>query len=225
MPTSDQIKIVASNNIDRDTKQLMVKGYIPVGQSLFNSGDSHVNENQVYEQALKVGAQIVLTTNKYTNTVSGSTPVSVPNVTRTYSSGTATAYGPGSTINAYGAANTTTYGSNTVYVPYSIRRSDFMAIYFVKSKSVIGAFVEPIDNETKKKIQSNSGVRVILVAEDTPAFESNILPGDVLLTLNGHPIKSVENYQDQLQNLPDAPVQITVFRDGKILKKKLTPSP
>lgn len=224
VPSSEQIRILQSNDVDRDTKQLMVKGYVPIGQSLFNSGDQQINENQVYEQAVKIGAQIVITASKYTNTVSGSAPVTVPKVTQTYSSGTATAYGSAGTINAYGAANTTTYGSNTIYVPYSIRRSDFIAVYFVKTKSVIGAYVEPLDDAAKKRLQSNAGVRVTIVIEDSPAFDANIIPGDILLTIDGQPIKSVENYQEYLQKLSGAPVQLTLYRDGKIIKKKLTPT-
>lgn len=222
IPTSDQIRILQSTDIDKDTKQLMVKGYVPIGQSSFNSGDSRVNEEQVYEQAQKVGAQVVLTASKYTNTVSGSTPVIVPNVTQSYSAGSATAYGFGGTVNAYGTGSTTTYGSNTLYVPYSVRRSDYFALYFIKTKSKIGAYVEPIDDETKKKLQSNAGVRVFIVAEDSPAFDANILPGDILLSLDGTPIKSVENYQELLQKTSGATIQLSIYRDGKIIKKKLT---
>lgn len=221
VPTSDQIRIMQSTDIDKDTKQLMVKGYVPIGQSSFNSGDSRINEQQVYEQAQKVGAQVVLTASKYTNTVSGSTPVVVPNVTQTYSSGSATAFGLGGTVNAYGSGNTTTYGSNTLYVPYSVRRSDYFALYFIKTKSKIGAYVEPIDDETKKKLQSNAGVRVFLVAEDTPAFDANILPGDILLTFDGLPIKSVENYQELIQHTSGQVVQLSIYRDGKTIKKKI----
>lgn len=224
VPSSEQIRILQSNDIDRDTKQLMVKGYVPIGQSLFNSGDQQINENQVYEQAVKIGAQVVITASKYTNTVSGSAPVTVPNVTQTYSSGTATAYGSSGTVNAYGTGNTTTYGSNTIYVPYSIRRSDFIAVYFVKTRSVIGAYVEPLDDDAKKMLQSNAGVRVTIVIEDSPAFNANIIPGDILTAIDGNPIKSVSNYQDMIQNLPSTTAHFTVYRNGKIIKKNLTPS-
>lgn len=221
IPTSDQIRILQSTDIDKDTKQLMIKGYVPIGQSSFNSGDNRINEQQVYEQAQKVGAQIVLTASKYTNTVSGSTPVVIPNVTQTYSSGSASAYGLGGSVNAYGTGSTTTYGSNTVYVPYSVRRSDFYALYFIKTRAKVGAYVEPIDDETKKKLQSNAGVRVFIVAENTPAFDANILPGDILLAFDGAPIKSVDNYQEMIRYYSGSVLEITIYRDGKVIKKRL----
>lgn len=222
--TTEPVRIVQSDNIDSDTKKLMTKGYTPIGRSVFNAGSNKVNDNQILEQADLIGAQLVLTASKYTNTESGAVPINVPNVTTTNSSASATAYGNKGAVNAYGTGTTTTYGSNTVYMPYNIRRSDFFALYFAKTKTVVGAYTEPLNDEMKKKLQSNSGVRVFLVADDSPAFDANILPGDILLTFNGSPIKSVENYQELLKQDGQEPIQFTIYRDGKIIKKKITPN-
>lgn len=223
--TSEPIRIIHSDDIDRDTKKLMAKGYTPIGRSTFNAGSNKVNDNQVLEQADLIGAQVVLTASKYTNTESGAVPINVPNVTTTNSSASATAYGNKGTVNAYGTGTTTTYASNTVYMPYNIRRSDFFALYFAKTKTIVGAYTEPLNDEMKKKLQSNSGVRVFLVADDSPAFDANILPGDILLTFNGIPIKSVENYQELIKQDGRAGILFTIYRDGKTLKKKINPNP
>lgn len=222
--SGEQIRIVPSDNIDADTKKLMAKGYTPIGRSTFNAHSNKVNDNQVLAQAELIGAQIVLTASKYTNTESGAVPITVPNVTTSNSSASATAYGNKGSVTAYGTGTTTTYGSNTVYMPYNIRRADFFALYFAKTKSIVGAYTEPLSDEMKQKLQSNSGVKVFLVAEDTPAFDANILPGDVLLTFNGIPIRSVENYQELIKQDGGTPIKLTIYRDGKVIKKVITPN-
>lgn len=222
--TGEPIRVIPTDDIDGDTKKLMAKGYTPIGRSTFNAGSNKVNDQQILEQADLIGAQVVLTASKYTNTESGAIPVNVPNVTTTNSSASATAYGNKGSVNAYGTGTTTTYGSNTIYMPYNIRRSDYLAMYFAKTKSRVGAYTEPLSDEMKKKLQSNSGVRVFLVTDDSPAFDANILPGDILLTFNGQPIKSVENYQELLKQDGSAPIQFSIYRDGKIIKKRLVPN-
>lgn len=219
--STEPIRIIPTNNLEQDGKKLMAKGYAPIGKSAFNAGENSVSTQQVLDVATIVGAQIVLTASEYTNTESGAVPILIPNVSTSYSSGTATAYGAGGSATAYGSGTTTTYGNKAVYMPYSIRRSDFVAFYFAKTKVKVGLYVEPLDDSLKKKIQRNNGVRVYVVIEDSPAFEANVLPDDILLSVNGTPIKSIEHFQEILTQLPYGLSQFEIYRDGKILRKNL----
>lgn len=217
--SNEDLKIFSTDDFKRDIKALIRKGYQPVGESAFNAGSDAVTETQLREQAAKVGAHAVLVSSKFTHSVSGAMPLTLPNTTTSYSSGSATAYGSGGSVTAYGSGTTTTYGSRTTYIPYTVNRSDYNAVYFIKSKSKIGFLTEPLDDETRRKLESNSGVRVDVVVEGTPAFEADILPGDILVSFNSTAVKSVEHYQELLQSYSGDSVDLVLNRDGRIIKK------
>jgi len=163
IPTTEALKIFSTDNFERDTKALMQKGYWPVGSSSFNAASNSVTEAQLREQANNIGAHAVLIASKFTHSVSGTIPLTLPNTTTSFSTGSATAYGPGGPVTAYGNTTTTTYGTQTTYIPYTVNRSDFNAVYFMKAKSRIGLVVEPLDDATHRQLEQNSGVRVGVV--------------------------------------------------------------
>ncbi|WIM04713.1 MAG: PDZ domain-containing protein [Candidatus Nitricoxidivorans perseverans] len=216
--TTEEVKIYSTSDFGRDRKALMQKGYMPVGDSSFNAGANTVTEAQLREQASKIGAHLVLVSSKFTHAVSGAIPLTLPDTTTSYSSGSATAYGSGGSVTAYGSSTTTTYGTQTTYIPYTVNRSDFNAIYFVKVKPKIGFIAEPLNDETKRMLQSNSGVRVDIVVEGSPAFEANVLPGDVLVSFGGESVRSIEHYQELLKALSGETVEVVLNRDGRPLK-------
>lgn len=111
------------------------------------------------------------------------------------------------------------YGSQTTMVPYTVQRSDFLAIYFAKGQAKIGLFAVPLDDETRQKLETNSGIRVDLVIENTGAFNSDILPGDVLLKFNETQIRSVEQYQELITQFKGSQVSFTIVRNGKPITK------
>lgn len=219
LPSNEELKIFSTDDLKRDTKVLIRKGYIPVGESAFNAGSNTVTEAQLREQASKIGAHAVLVSSRFTHSVSGGMPLTLPNTTTSYSTGSATAYGSGGSVTAYGSGTTTTYGSQTTYIPYTVNRSDFNAVYFVKSKARIGFLTEPLDDQTRRRIESNSGVLIDVIMEGTPAFEAGILPGDVLISFNGITVISVEHYEELLKSYSSPTVELEINRDGRILKK------
>lgn len=70
---------------------------------------------------------------------------------------------------------------------------------------------------------SGEGVRITGVIDDTPAKESGLQPGDVILTLDGQPINT---YSDLLaernKHQPGDPFQMNIFRDGAYLQVEAT---
>ena len=163
----------------------------------------------------------MLVSSKYTHTISGAMPLEVPQTTTSFSTGTATAFGPGGTATAYGSGMTTTYGSQTVMMPYSIARSDFGAIFFAKVRPKVGIFYLPTDEETRKRLQTNAGVIVKEVMEGSPAFRADILPGDVILAIENDQIQSAENCQQMINKYEGQNVVFHLNRDGKSLEKKI----
>src|SRR6202043_3245767 len=113
--------------------------------------------------------------------ITGAVPLMLPQTSTSYTSGSATAYGAGEPVTAYGNATTTTYGTQTTMMPYSVARSDFGAVYFVKTRQRAGIITLPLDDAAHKRLGTNSGILVRLVVDGTPAFNADVFPGDVLL--------------------------------------------
>ena len=72
-------------------------------------------------------------------------------------------YGAGGMATVNGTATTTIYGSQTSYIPYSVNRSDYLAVYLVKYMTWLGAVYNNLNDEERQKIGSNSGVVVVVV--------------------------------------------------------------
>ncbi len=219
VPSSEELKIFGTDNFNRDTKALVRKGYLQVGESSFSAGSDSVTETQLREHAIKIGAHAVLVSSQFTHSISGVMPLILPNTTTSYSTGSATTYGSAGAVTAYGSGTTTTYGTRTAYIPYTVNRSDFNAVFFIKAKTRIGIQFEPLDDETRRKIESNFGVRIDVVVEGSPAFEVDILPGDILTSFNETAIRSDEHLRELLSAFSGETVDLILNRDGRIIKK------
>ena len=222
VPSSKPLVIYSTDNFTRDITALQSKGLNIIGSSSFNAGSNAVSEQQVRSQAEKLSAAVVLISSKYTNTVTGAMPLVLPNNTTSYSTGSATAYGPGGTVTAYGSGTTTTYGTQTVMMPYSVNRSDFNAVYLAYVKPRLGIFVEPTDNITKKRLESNFGVRVRVTVEGSPAYLAGIMVGDILLQYGGEDVISADQLLKELIPKYSGTFSVKFDRDGKKIEKTIT---
>jgi PDZ domain len=216
-----ELQLYISNDLEEDKKTLMRKGFAPIGVSSFSGRSSSVSEADIREQAMKIGAQVVLVSSKYTHTVSGATPLTLPQTTTSYSTGTATAYGLGGTVNAYGSGITTTYGSQTVVIPYSVARSDFGAIFFSKFKSRLGIEPAPVGDEARRQLQTNAGISVGIVIEGTPAYAADVLPGDIVLSIGEDSIQSVDHFYQLLDKYEGQKPLFNINRDGVPIEKNI----
>lgn len=210
LPNKDAREIVA---------EMFAEGYHPVGASEWegpsNNGDSHA-----IAQAKKIGASCVLWTANYSRTTSGVTPI--------------TTYNPGTTSTTHHSGNvssrrnfvnyrgtTTTHNSGTYetnYVPYSVEKYHYLAVYFAKIKpGKLGVKVADPGDEYKKKFDTNSGALVEGIVKGGGAFNAGILIGDIIMSINDVPY--FHNKTDIEWNY-DKPNLIKIFRDGEIIEKK-----
>jgi hypothetical protein len=215
------LKIYSTSDVERDRRALMRKGFFPIGEASFNAASGNVTDAQLRQQAEKVGAHVVLVSSRYSHTVNSAVPMTVPTTTTSYSTGHATAYGPGGTVNAYGSGTTTTYGTQTTMVPIAIQRSDFGALFFAKQKQRFGALVLDLDDATRRRLGSNSGVLVDLVVDGSTAFRADILPGDIILSVAGEPAYGRDSYTDLLRKYGGRSVTFRINRDGALQEKEL----
>jgi len=219
-------QVVVSNDLKKDGEALVRKGYVPLGYSSFNGPTESIADAKA--QAKAVGAAIVLVSSKYTNTESGAVPITSPTTTTTSTTVTGTSQGAiGSTPyygNYSGFANSTTYGTQTTYVPYSVDRYDQSAVYFAKGKPrVFGAiFAEAPPPALTKQAGTNKGVYVSYVVQNTPAFYADVLEGDLILSVNGSDVYSPQQLLDLFKSLAGQRVTVVLFRHGKTLRGDIT---
>jgi hypothetical protein len=208
-----------SNQLD-DEIIMLEKGYSLIGYSSFNAANG--SDAQAILQAKKVHAHVVIVYRNYTNTRSGSLPMTTPNNRTTTSSYSGNVYGYGGSASYYGSGTSTTYGSQTTYIPYSVDRYDYLATYWVKtdtSKLSLGVRWGDLTDEQKQAIGSNKGVDIIAVIKGTPAYYEDIIRGDVLKKINGDEIYDIKDASEKIGKYKGQKVEITLIRKGKEIIK------
>lgn len=197
------------------------RGYIMIGNSMFNSGRPE-SEDAALQQGKDVGADLVLILNpNYTGSVTSSIPITTPTTSTTYSNATATAYGRGGAVTAYGSGTSTTYGSATNYIPMTVHRSDYGAVYFIRQKFGLGAFYRDLNDSERQQLQTNRGVVARLIVDDTPAFNADLLVGDVFTAIDGEAIANSQSLNDMLRERNGKTVVLSLLRRGERIEKKI----
>jgi serine protease Do len=206
-------KIFSSNDMQREIKVAISKGYRPIGSSAFNGRIEP--EQAVINQAKSVGAVLVLVNSKLTESRTITTPLLLPNNQTTYNSGFV--------HGVYGSSDysgtSTTYATTVVPITSQQQLYDQTAVYFVKStkKQKFGLMLTDLPPELRSKYEQNTGALIDNVAEDSPAFAANVMPGDILIELNGTPIINAKHASDLMPSASpkDGKCVLKVIRNGK----------
>ncbi|MHA6884643.1 PDZ domain-containing protein [Ralstonia pseudosolanacearum] len=197
------------------------RGYVLIGSSSFNSGRAE-SEDAAIQQGQQVGADLVLILNpRYTGSTTTAVPLTTPTTTTSYSTGMATAYGASGVVNAYGRGTTTTYGTTTTMMPLTIHRSDYGAGYFIKRKWSFGALWRDLSDAERQELQSNKGVYVRLVVDNSPAYLADILPGDIILAIDESPVLNQQSVSNELRARAGQTVIVSLYRRGNRLEKSV----
>lgn len=205
---------------EQDALNMLENNHKLVGYSSFNAGN--VDQGGAILQAKKVGASIVILYSKYTGSVSGVVPLTLPDTSSSSISVRGATHGPGGYTPYSGTAYTTTYGSKTTYIPYTVHRSDYVATYWVKMKSpIFGVHIGELTPEIRQKIGSNRGMLVYAVIKGSPAYEADIISGDVLRTIGDISIFDYASFQKALLEYQGKEVNVTILRDKKEITKSI----
>jgi len=86
---------------------------------------------------------------------------------------------------------------------------------WVMTDGVAGAKVETINQGLAKTIGVKSGVLVLRVGPGTPAYESGLRDGDVILRAAGRSVSSVRELRSLIERENDTDVRLTIQRDRK----------
>jgi tetratricopeptide (TPR) repeat protein len=106
-------------------------------------------------------------------------------------------------------------------IPYSIERSDFSAIFYAKVNSRAGILAEPLDENSRKRLQSNNGIKVLTVVEGSPAYAAEVIDGDLVLRIGEDIVISVDGYYGLLDKYSGRVVKFVIERDGRTLEKQI----
>lgn len=193
--------------------QMRSRNYIPIGNSSFNGAYEDVR--RAISQAKRVRAVLVIVASEHTETVSSTVPLTMPNTTTTFSSGSVYAGG------GYGTYSGTqvSHGSQTVPITLNVRRYNQTAVYFVKNKSQprYGLQLSSLPQEIRSSLGRNTGALVDVVIEESPAFYANVMRGDVVIAVDGREVRSAEHAGELLMGTPKDAVSSTlkVIREDK----------
>jgi PDZ domain len=197
------------------------RGYGVIGYSAFSSGHRE-SDAAALEQGTKVGADVVVVMDpKYVGSVTTSVPLTTPTATTSYTTENATAYGSGGSVTAYGNSTTTTYGSQTTYLPMTIHRFDYGALYLFRRHWHLGASFRDLSDAERSALQSNKGVYIISLVDGSPAYAADILVGDLIVAIDGQPVLGQQSFTDLLVQRSGRTIELTVVRGGQTIKKSV----
>jgi len=143
----------------------------------------------------------------------------MPNTQTSHHSGAI--YGSGGGYGSY-SGTSTTYGTQTMNMPYNYDRFEYKATYWIKMKSpTLGVFCGDLTDELRRKVESNKGVYIVAVVKDSPAFHADLLNGDIVLKFNKVRIKDSSHFSNLISENKGQQIQLEIFRDGNTILKQI----
>ncbi|MET3287048.1 UNVERIFIED_ORG: hypothetical protein ABIC34_003869 [Sphingomonas sp. 1057] len=211
----------SSGDLSRDLEGMFRRGFVPVGYSSFNAPNSKTKDGQ--RLAEKIHARYLIVATNLTSQRTGVIPLSTPTATTSYTRGVATAYGGGQSATGTYSGVTTTFGTQTNLVPFSVSRFDKTAVYFKEiPRKGAGLKIRDLTNEEMIAIGTRHALAVQFVRDNSPAYEADIFPGDIITLVNGE-LADAQHWRAAV-NGPQ-PMQVHILRDrsAKDIKINIPP--
>lgn len=79
---------------------------------------------------------------------------------------------------------------------------------------MLGVLVQPLDEATKKRLQSNRGVVVKVVVNKSPAYNADILRDDIITQFAGESVSDSNDLFDKIKKHAGQIVSVKILRDG-----------
>jgi hypothetical protein len=201
-------------------KHYFKKGYIAIGRSFFHHTEPQHDDSAV-RQGIAVGADLVVIFDpQFSHTTTGALPLMTPTASTSYTTASATAYGLGTPITAYGSGTTTTYGSSTSFIPFSVQHTNYGAVFFVKLKNpAFGASFRDLTDAEKSRMQTNKGAAILGLRNDSPAFRSDFLEGDIIKKVDSIEVLNGNHISEIIKERYGKKVTVLLIRGGRALEK------
>ena len=188
-------QIYYSTDIYSDIYFLRSNYFWIIGSASYNGPDNDSLDSEITDLCRENGAKIAVYTYQYTNTITGIT------------------------------------GYRDYISSYSIDRYDYL-IYFFSPMSLdesmyfarVGISCRDMNTSERMALKKNTGAYIDIVYSDSPAYNANLFPGDIITEVNGQEVPNAETYDAIINSIyGDQPIQITFIRDGITHYSELTP--
>ena len=212
-------QVPSTGDADRDLESMWRNGFAPIGFSSFNSPNSKTADAVRLGKKLKAN-YVMIGTNLASSTPS-SVPMTLPKTTTSVSNGNASVYGSnGGYASGTYSGTTTTYGSQTTYIPVTINRFDKLAVYFGEvPKMGLGIMSRDLTAQDVAAIETRRALPVRFVRDASPAYVSDLLPGDIITQVNGQPFSDSTL---RAAVLAATPFTVHVYRNGQYRDIRIT---
>lgn len=195
------------------------RGFSMIGFSSVNSPTPLADQSAV-DHGKALGADlVVILPPTYTGSSTAVIPLTTPTSTTSYTNSTATAYGAAGTVTAYGNSTTTTNGTKTNYIPVTQHRSDYGALYFIKERFIFGARYRELNDNERRQLQTNHGLVILTVVDNSPAYIADLLTDDIIVSLDETTITNGESFTNAINLLRGKHTKVSIIRGGQKLVK------
>jgi membrane-associated protease RseP (regulator of RpoE activity) len=220
---SGEPRLVTSEDLKGDALKMRENGYVLLGRSKFQAAP--VDEKLALAQARKIGAEVVMVSHKFVQTKSETLPMStwIPGQEVDQTEHVVVQNGKDQPKVIDHTTTTFTQGEyQTAYVEQSTDYFDYSASFWAKGKApTFGVNVKALDDQTKSELGTNKGVLVRVVVKDSPAFEADILQGDVLLGFGDTEIRDPDQFFSLVEQNHGKTVSVLLYRNGQNLTKDI----
>jgi hypothetical protein len=202
-------------DLGQDAQAMVENGYALVGYSAFDAGSA--DDKGALSQAREVHASTVLVYGQYDD--AGEINPFTPYDDQTSLAGIYRSAGhPGHPADSGSSGRAT----GVIYNPYSGRRVNYFASYWVKLKPpIFGTSLEHPGAGVQEKSGIDRGMLVKAVVDDSPAFLAGVRKGDILVRIGVVDINSDKAFDDALKIYEGEAVDVVLNRDGSELEKRV----
>lgn len=224
LPDAEAPQLLLSEDLKTDSLQLLEKGWAPMGRSQIRGG--RVPERYALALARELGAEMVLLRQALLGTGTTSVPVTdwVPDrrilvSERSQSQDLDT----GKVQDITSERVTTIEGeARTTFITQAVETYDQSALFWRRAAPPsLGLMGSGLEDAERRALQSNKGMSVRVVVRNSPAFAADILPGDIVRTLDGLEVLGPEDFFERLPGLSGRKVELVLWRSGKEIRKKV----
>jgi len=216
-------QVASTGNFERDVELMWHRGYGPIGYTLFTTNNGKTKDAVRFAKSLGAGYVVVAT--ELVSSQQSYLPWTTPTTNYSTTNGTATVTGSGGTAYGTYSGTTTTSGTKTTYIPYTINRFQKGAIYFGRApEGGSGIFARGLANEEVALIESQRAFAIQYIRNGSPAYNANLLPGDIIAEVNGQPADEANWKAARAQS---STLKLKVYRNSQIreITLSLPPNP
>jgi vacuolar-type H+-ATPase subunit F/Vma7 len=191
-------QVYTSQDVDADIRRMLEDGFMMLGVSSFVWTTADTEDAAKFAKKLK--ASIVLINYRYVETVSG---------------GTRTVIMP-----VFGGVGAVGHSE-----PVSYKRYEQTAYFFAKIKPDrinYGLWMNELTSEQSREAGTGKGVAVQAVVRGSPAFDADVLAGDIILSFAGQDISTPERWQAVKSKYLGQTVPVDIIRGGKRITLQFT---